>query len=169
MSDAADPLRAATAKDSELIQYATEIKGRAEWRCGELLAATPRNAGGRPVDLTVRHEYPLHTLRGFHPTIEELGLTHNESSRYQQLAAIPADPLRSAALELLERMRSACENAHSEAIVRRVVNPLVRRKSRNSGPGRGLGGAFPRAPGGIESLAERPGNRHGASVCTPAK
>jgi hypothetical protein len=35
------------AKDSELIQYATEIKVRAERRCGELLASTER---ARPED-----------------------------------------------------------------------------------------------------------------------
>lgn len=64
-----------------LIQYATEIKVRAERRCGELLRVTAasgeRNTGGKPSkDATVS-------------TLADMGLTRDESSRYQQLAAMP--------------------------------------------------------------------------------
>jgi hypothetical protein len=37
------------AKDSELIQYATEIKVRAEGRCGELLVQVENNTGARGI------------------------------------------------------------------------------------------------------------------------
>ena len=78
------------AKDSELIQYATEIKVRAERRCGELLARTEKNTGGRPL------ENPSDDARGSSPTLRDMGLTYDESSRYQQLAAMPADHFETA-------------------------------------------------------------------------
>lgn len=83
------------AKDSELIQYATEIKVRAERRCGELLRATEKNkgvaAGGErnPAGHTMR---PADTA----PTLSDMGLTKSESSRYQQLAAMPAEHFETA-------------------------------------------------------------------------
>lgn len=78
------------AKDSELIQYATEIKVRAERRCGELLARTEKRNGGhamkaRSDDTT---EVP--------PTLSDMGLTKDESSRYQQLAAMPVEHFETA-------------------------------------------------------------------------
>lgn len=78
------------AKDNELIQYATEIKVRAERRCGELLSRTEKQHGGhamkaRSNDAT---EVP--------PTLAQMGLTKDESSRYQQLAAMPAEHFETA-------------------------------------------------------------------------
>ena len=69
------------AKDIELMQYATEIKVRTERRCGELLrdsaARGERSTGGKPSnDATVT-------------TLSDIGLTRDQSSRYQQLAAMP--------------------------------------------------------------------------------
>lgn len=78
------------AKDSELIQYATEIKVRAERRCGELLAATERAPAGRPP------KNPSADTSNSPPTLEEMGLTYDESSRYQQLAAMPAEHFETA-------------------------------------------------------------------------
>ena len=76
------------AKDQDLIKYATEIKVRAERRCGELLRVTAasgeRNTGGKPSkDATVS-------------TLTDMGLTRDESSRYQQLAAMPAEHFETA-------------------------------------------------------------------------
>jgi len=78
------------AKDNELIQYATEIKVRAERRCGELLARTEKHGGGRPT------ENPSNDARGSTPTLKEMGLTYDESSRYQQLAAMAAEHFETA-------------------------------------------------------------------------
>jgi hypothetical protein len=72
-------------RDTELIQYAAEIKVRAERRCGELLAHTEKHVGGRPTDNR------SNDATGSPPTLREMGLTKDESSRYQQLAAMPAD------------------------------------------------------------------------------
>lgn len=66
------------AKDTELIQYATEIKVRAERRCGEMLRATVERGGDRRSG-----------SRSKHTTLNDLGLTRDESSRYQKLAAMP--------------------------------------------------------------------------------
>jgi hypothetical protein len=83
------------AKDSELIQYATEIKVRAERRCGELLARTAatgeratREKHGRGGQVASFDQTP--------PTLAQMGLTKDESSRYQQLAAMPADHFETA-------------------------------------------------------------------------
>jgi len=77
------------AKDSELIQYATEIKVRAERRCGELLTRSAetgdratREMHGRGGQVASFDQTP--------PTLAQMGLTKDESSRYQQLAAMPA-------------------------------------------------------------------------------
>lgn len=78
------------AKDSELIQYATEIKVRAERRCGELLARTEKHEGGRP---TANRS---NDATGSALTLAQMGLTKDESSRYQQLAAMPADHFETA-------------------------------------------------------------------------
>lgn len=73
------------AKDSDLIQYATEIKVRAERRCGELLATTVQHGGDRKTE-----------SRSNAPTLIDMGLTRDESSRYQQLAAMPAEHFETA-------------------------------------------------------------------------
>lgn len=81
------------AKDSELIQYATEIKVRAERRCGELLAKTEKNAGARGIGSN-QHQVRSHDSTA--PTLLAMGLTRDESSRYQQLAAMPAEHFETA-------------------------------------------------------------------------
>lgn len=78
------------AKDSALIRMATEIKVRAERCCGELLSQSELRNGGhamkaRSNDAT---EVP--------PTLAEMGLSKSESSRYQQLAAMPAEHFETA-------------------------------------------------------------------------
>lgn len=79
------------AKDSDLIQYATEIKVRAERRCGELLARTEKNTGAKGAGPIAVERYDRNT-----PTLAQMGLTKDESSRYQQLAAMPTDHFETA-------------------------------------------------------------------------
>lgn len=79
------------AKDTELIQYATEIKVRAERRCGELLRSTAatseRATQGRP---------PKTSNDTTFSTLADMGLTRDESSRYQRLAAMPEEHFETA-------------------------------------------------------------------------
>lgn len=84
------------AKDSALIEMTTEIKVRAERRCGELLAVTEKNkgaAGSRSAIAVERCDRDCLTLA-------EMGLSKDESSRYQQLAATPAEHFEIAVINL---------------------------------------------------------------------
>lgn len=67
------------AQDKELLQWATEIKVRAERRAGEMLAEMPKNLGAatRSHDVTAPPK-----------TLADIGITKNESSRWQKLAAV---------------------------------------------------------------------------------
>lgn len=71
------------AKDTELVQWATEIKVRAERRAGQMLAEMPKQAGARGVGKKVEsHDAtPLKTLA-------DIGITKSDSSRWQKLASV---------------------------------------------------------------------------------
>jgi hypothetical protein len=69
------------AKDTELIQYATEIKVSAERKCGELLASSDRATVGRP-------EKTSQPSTISPPTLADMGITRDQSSRYQSLASM---------------------------------------------------------------------------------
>jgi hypothetical protein len=76
------------AKDTELIQYATEIKVRAERRAGEMLKA----AGERGERVTYRDarwggesESQDATRK---PTLADIGVTKDQSARWQSLAGM---------------------------------------------------------------------------------
>jgi hypothetical protein len=83
------------AKDSELIQYATEIKVRAERRCGELLRVTAES-GQRATAAGNVNQHTPRVSNDTTPTLADMGLTRDESSRYQQLAAMPAEHFETA-------------------------------------------------------------------------
>lgn len=81
------------AKDTEMIQWVTEIKVRAERRAGQMLADMPKAigtkgqfAGGNTI------VPPAKTAK----TLSELGITKNESSRWQKLAAVDDDKFEKA-------------------------------------------------------------------------
>lgn len=75
------------AKDTELIQWATEIKVRAERKAGELLAAMPKSTGarfnGRSEDGSVRQSHDDSAQ-----TLADVGVTPMQSSRWQSLAGM---------------------------------------------------------------------------------
>jgi hypothetical protein len=79
------------AKDHELIGYATEIRMRAEIRAGELLAEMKRrgerakagDAGGGTDGRGARPSVS--------PKLSDLGVTKTQSSRWQQMAAMPKE------------------------------------------------------------------------------
>ena len=70
----------------EAVNYASEIRLRAERRLGELLAETPKNKGGNHATLKQR---PTSTKQEQVGTLAESGISRKLSSRAQQLAAVP--------------------------------------------------------------------------------
>jgi hypothetical protein len=61
------------------VQYATEIKVRAERKAGEMLAKMPKHNGGRPSQNRSNDTTSL----------KDIGITKDQSSRWQQVASIP--------------------------------------------------------------------------------
>lgn len=80
------------AKDVELITWATEIKVRAERRAGQMLAEMPKRDGGDAAKLKARS----HDVTEVPATLADLGVTKNESSRWQKLAAVTDEQFESA-------------------------------------------------------------------------
>lgn len=80
-------LYARQAKDQDLIANATEIRVRAQRRAGEMLAQAAKD-GQRAKAGANQHQRssPPATTSA---TLAQIGITKNESSRYQKLAAIP--------------------------------------------------------------------------------
>ncbi len=81
------------AKDTDMIRWVTEIKVRAERRAGQMLAEMPK-ATGKSGQFTGGHTMvpPVKDEK----TLAELGITKNESSRWQKLAAIDAEKFEKA-------------------------------------------------------------------------
>jgi hypothetical protein len=76
------------AKDTEMIQWATEIKVRAERKCGELLidsVKTGERARNGDNQFTTRTS---HDETSSKKKLSDLGLNASQSSRYQQLATM---------------------------------------------------------------------------------
>ena len=77
------------AKDTELVQWATEIKVRAERRAGQMLADMPKNQGTILRGNTMQPREEIKTL-------EEIGISKNQSARWQKLAAVSDDQFEQA-------------------------------------------------------------------------
>ena len=67
------------AKDSALVEWATEIKVRAERRAGQMLAESGIKSGNPQLSQA--------TTIG--PTLAEIGISKDQSSRWQKLAGVP--------------------------------------------------------------------------------
>ena len=76
------------ANDTQMVEWATEIKVRAERRAGQLLAEMPKLNGARGVGKKV----DSHDVS----PLAALGVSHSQSSRWQKLAAVPDDKFEQA-------------------------------------------------------------------------
>jgi hypothetical protein len=83
------------AKDTEMIQWATEIKVRAERKAGELLSAMEKSQGskfnGRAPDGSVRRSHD-DTAQ----TLADVGVSKVQSSRWQSLAGMSEEHFETA-------------------------------------------------------------------------
>ncbi|WP_395009789.1 hypothetical protein [Undibacterium sp.] len=67
------------AKDTEMVEWATEIKVRAERKAGQMLAEMEKNKGAATRS---------HDSTALPKTLSELDISKNESSRWQKLATV---------------------------------------------------------------------------------
>jgi len=74
------------ANDTALVEWATEIKVRAERRAGEMLADMKVNSARARVG-----NPQLSQAATIAPTLDMLGVSKDQSSRWQKLAAVPAE------------------------------------------------------------------------------
>ena len=76
------------AKDTELVQWATEIKVRAERRAGQMLAEMPKASGNAGLGRPKIGGNTIVPPKSNDKTLADIGITKNESSRWQKLAAV---------------------------------------------------------------------------------
>lgn len=79
------------AKDTEMIQWATEIKVRAERKAGELLSQVPRqqHSGRKPANSS-------DDQTNYQKALSDAGLTQSAAYQYERLAAMPAEHFETA-------------------------------------------------------------------------
>ncbi len=70
------------ARDTEMVQWATEIKVRAERRAGQMLAELPKAKG------EILRGHTMGPRENDVKTLADMGITKNESARWQKLAAV---------------------------------------------------------------------------------
>ena len=121
------------AQDQELLQWATEIKVRAERRAGEMMRDTEKNKGLKGSIVSGTSVVPV---RDNTPTLADMGISKNESSRWQKLAAVSnekfeeavaaakevAGEVTTAYLLKVEKMGVAAALGDEEAVRAHVAN-----------------------------------------------
>jgi hypothetical protein len=87
------------AKDPDLISWATEIKIRAERKCGELLRDGAKNGDraikGNPPEGN-QHQRSDVASCDIAPTLSDIGISRDQSSRWQKLADMPEEHFETA-------------------------------------------------------------------------
>jgi N6-adenosine-specific RNA methylase IME4 len=95
------------AKDTTLIEHATDIRLRAERRAGELLAEMKQRGERDPGGKGKIESRPTTQLK-------DLGVTKTQSSRWQALAAIPQEKFESVVADARSKVDRAVRNAVRE-------------------------------------------------------
>ena len=93
------------AKDNEMVVNANEIRFRAERRLGQMIKEQKEtvglNQGGRP-----KTPQADRGVSGAAPTLADVGIDYNLSSRSQALAAVPEDDFEETLAEHREEQRA---------------------------------------------------------------
>jgi N6-adenosine-specific RNA methylase IME4 len=128
-------LYAQQAKDSELIVLATEIKQRAEIKAGELLREMEKNKGAQGTGSNQHEVRSLRDDRTSPPTLKDLGISKNQSSRWQKFAALDEDE-QEARIAQAKRLAVAVTEGDKEVIkaarARRQEDKRARRQQREA-------------------------------------
>ena len=103
--------------NTEAAVAASLLRVRAERRVGELLAAQIAHEGGRPKTVDADDGFPR---------LAEIGLTRDESSKYQRLAAVPEEKFDAAITEVASEARAKGRNV-THAAVMRAIDPDAER------------------------------------------
>lgn len=116
----------------DAVNAAAELRIRAERRMGEALRDTEKAKGGHPFQKSTA-TLAVGVERA--PTLDEIGITANQSSRYQQMAAIPKATFETA----IEAHKGADEPMSAAAVVRvaetlDALPPVIRDDVIASGP-----------------------------------
>lgn len=88
---------------AEAVNYAAEIKIRAERLLGEMLQQTPKNTGIRLNGRDTFGSTVMEPPKVLAPTLAEIGITKKQSSRAQQLASLPVETLEAHIQDQKER------------------------------------------------------------------
>lgn len=102
------------AKDTAMVEWATEIKVRAERRAGELISQSGLRAGNPQ----------LSKASTIAPRLEDIGISRDQSSRWQKLAAIPEERFEQAVAAAKETAREV-----TTAAMLRLDKPHVAQNS----------------------------------------
>ena len=106
------------ANDYEMEHQATRARVRAEKRCGELLQETEKAKGNQNTgEFGGRNDVPPND----NPTLSDMGISKNQSSKWQQLANVPEDEFEMALNE-----PAAMPSAHGILNARKHEDPPKR-------------------------------------------
>jgi len=86
-------------KSDEMAQQALDLKLRAERKAGGFLQEMPKNSGGRPKKTPDN--------RSVVSTLDKMGITHKESSRWQRIASIPEERFEDYLVNATKKTQSA--------------------------------------------------------------
>lgn len=100
------------AKDTEMIEWATEIRVRAERRAGQMLAEMPKARGARLGGSSLLPP-------GNDPTLAEIGVSKTDSSRWQKLAAVDDEKFEAA----VEAAKETAGRVTQAAILKATAPP----------------------------------------------
>lgn len=122
------------AKDQELILLATEIKVRAERKAGEMLTQTRINGERAGSGGSLRKESPAATL-------SDIGVSKDQSARWQALAAMPAEHFEGAVTALIPDTKSEARRIDRELVLNRAQRIGLGNRSNNERRPSGQGGS----------------------------